>query len=211
VGVPTTVRSLLAAVVATAAVVGLGVALTPPDEEEPSPEAVPATTTLADLDTSAVAARRAGFCDSVAPEDVAAALGGEPAETAAYGNGDAVPLGDGTDVAHEFGCAWTGADGTVARGWVFAPPVTTGRARELRRLAARTADCRRIPRAPAYGESSIALECATGGGVEVSFRGLLGDGWLTCSLRGAATAAPDLEGRADRWCASILLAAGAGH
>lgn len=202
---PTAVRSLLAAVVATAAVVGAGVALSAPEDDEPVAEVVPTTTTVADLDTSTVAGRRAGFCDRVAPEDVAEALGGEPAATASYENGEPMPLAaGGDDVAHEFSCTWTGTDGTVARGWVFAPPVTPERARELRRLAVRTPGCRRLPDAPAYGAPSAALRCTVDGAGEISFRGLLGDAWLTCTLHGPE--ADDLEDRADRWCASVLLA-----
>lgn len=203
---PTAVRSLLAAVVATAAVVGAGVALSAPEDDEPVAEVVPTTTTIADLDTSTAAGRRTGFCDRVAPEDVAEALGSAPTADSSYENGEPMPLAaGGDDVAHEFSCTWTGADGTVARGWVFAPPVTPERARDLRRLAVRTPECRRLPDAPAFGASSAALRCSVDGAREVSFRGLLGDAWLTCALRGPET--DDLEDRADRWCASVLLAA----
>lgn len=213
---PAAARSLLAAVVATAALVGAGVALTAPDEEPERPAAAtPASETLGDLDTRAVAARRTGFCDAVAAEDVEEAVGGEPAGATAYDNGDRAPLAGGTDVAHEFGCAWSGADGTTAGAWVFAPPVTEERARELRRLAVRTPGCRRIDGAPAYGVATIALECTGDDGRELSFRGLLGDAWLTCTLRAPAApaagtpsaGAPTLEERADRWCAAVLLAA----
>lgn len=209
---PTAVRALLAAVLATAGVVGAGVALRDPDEAAAPPPTVVESTTLADLDTTALAARRSGFCSGIGSEPVAAALGGEPAAEASYDNGDRVPISvEVTDVAHEYGCSWTGADGTEARGWVFAPPVTAARARLLARATARAPGCQRQPDAAGFGSPSVGVLCTADGdgGDEqtVSLRGLFGDAWLACSLRVPAPADPAaLTDRADRWCAAVVVA-----
>ncbi|WP_244929547.1 hypothetical protein [Nocardioides sp. W7] len=204
---PTAVRSLLAALLATVASVGVGIAVVGPNESDPAPR-VTADLTLADLDTSVLAARRAGFCPGITAEQVAGALGGEPTASASYDNGEQVAMAEEvTDVAHEFGCSWTGADGAVARGWVFAPPVPAERARRLARAAVRTPGCRALPEAEAYGAPSVAVVCADGDGRVVSYRGLFGDAWLSCSLSApAAVARAELVDRADRWCAAVAVA-----
>lgn len=211
-GVPTVVRSLLAALVATAASVAAGVVLVGPAEREAAPPEVAPSLTLADLDTTTLAATRAGFCGSVAPEHVVEALGAEPADATSYDNGEQVPLvGDLTDVAHEFGCTWTAADGGRARGWVFAPPVTADRAARLVRVAPRGEGCRRLPGAASYGVPSVAVVCPVDGGREVSYRGLFGDAWLSCALSAPATTPrEELLARADRWCATVAVAGTAG-
>jgi hypothetical protein len=207
VSVPTAVRSLLAAVLATVASVAIGVVATGPDDPDPAPPA-PADLALADLDTSVLAAHRTGFCPAITAAQVAGALGGEPAGSASYDNGDEVPIAaEVTDVAHEFGCSWTAADGAVARGWVFAPPVSAERSARLARAATQAPGCRPLPEASAYGASSVAVVCADEGLRTVSHRGLFGDAWLSCSLS-APTAVPrdELVDRADRWCAAVALA-----
>lgn len=207
-GVPTLVRSLLAAVVATAASVGAGVALVGPAERDAAAPEVAPSVTLADLDTTTLAASRAGFCAGVAPARVVEALGAEPADTASYDNGEQVLLaGDLTDVAHEFGCTWTAADGGRARGWVFAPPVAADRAARLVRVALRGEGCSRLPGAASYGVPSVAVVCPVDGGREVSYRGLFGDAWLSCALSAPATTPrEELIERADRWCATVAIA-----
>jgi len=202
--VPTALRSLLAALVATAAVVGGGVVMSGPEEEPPAADPPAPSITLADLDTTALAARRAAFCDALAPEQVTEALGGEATGSTSYENGDRAPVApDVTDVAHEFGCTWTGADGTEARAWVFAPPVTAGQARRLARAAVRTAGCAKVAGAPALGTPSVGVACTVPAGQALGYRGLLGDAWLACSLTGAGT---DLAERTDRWCAAVVTA-----
>lgn len=203
---PTAVRSLLVAVVATAAAVAGGVALVGTETEAPPVEEPVTGLALADLDTTVLAVARTGFCEAVAPTEVAAALGAEPAEESSYGNGDRARLAAGADVAHEYGCAWTAAAGTEARAWVFAPPVTEARARQVRREAARGEGCERLADAERFGSTTVALTCAADDEVEVSYRGLFGDAWLTCTLRGPAADRAALEERADRWCATVAVA-----
>ena len=146
----------------------------------------------------------------MAPQAVTDALGAEvgpdPADTRSWANGDRTKLADGVrDVAHEYGCAWTAADGTVATAWVFAPPVTADRAGELARDARRADRCRPLPDAPAYGAPSIAVSCGTKGGARTTFQGLFGDAWLSCSLEKPG-AAPDVD-RTGHWCVAVAEAA----
>ena len=136
---------------------------------------------MTDFDTGDVTIGRAEFCSRVAPTAVEEALGGAATSSENYANGDRAEVAPGVrDVAHEYGCTWTAADGTVARAWVFAPPVTPEQAGALRR-AATGKGCRPVPDAPAYGEPSVAVRC----GAETAFHGLFGDAWLSCSLESA--------------------------
>ena len=110
------------------------------------------------------------------------------------------------DVVHEDGCTFEAEDGTAARAWVFAPPVTAAQAAVLARQASTAEGCRELPDAPAFGRSSVATVCdTTDDSAVTSFRGLFGDAWLTCSLIVPATA-PEQEALAERtgrWCAAV--------
>jgi len=142
----------------------------------------------------------------VPAEAVAEAVGGEPESSTSYDNGERAKLDDGLrDVAHEFGCRWA-RPGTTARAWVFAPPVTARSAREVARSVREEPGCEPVADAPDFGKPSSALVCATGKRREVSYRGLFGDTWLTCTLSSAAPRA-ELVDRAGRWCVAVLEAA----
>jgi hypothetical protein len=196
------------AVVATGAAVAAGVVLREPDQR-PAPPADPLATRLAAIDTGTAVVRRAPFCGAVPPAATVAATAGRSPELTSWSNGDRLRVGSGTEVAHEYGCSWRSPSGTVAAAWVFAPPVTPQRGRELATAAA-GAGCRQLTGAAAYGDPSAALTCTSGTRTTVSYRGLFGDAWLVCELTAtdpsAVTGLPDL---ADRWCAQVLLAAGA--
>ncbi|WP_141014225.1 hypothetical protein [Nocardioides sambongensis] len=205
---PTVLRALLLAVLLTVAPVTVGVLVAGPPEEAPVP---PYTgTPLADYDTSTVALARSAFCDRLPTEAVDAALGitdDGDAEVVArdYGNGEKATVAGGRDVMHEFGCSFRGGRGNAAA-WLFAPPVTEQRARELVRS---TPDegCTRLADTPSYGDPSVALSC-TGKRPTVSFRGLFGDAWLTCQLgSGEGLDEEDLVDRAGRWCVAVARAA----
>ena len=202
--------AVVAALILTAAGVGVGWVLTDDGDgrDAPAGEAPFAVTALADLDTAVLTVPRAAFCGEVDERQVAAALGGEPADTAGYENGEEVTLSDQvTDVAHEFGCSWTHSEGAVARAWVFAPPVAAGQARRLVRQAGGTPGCESSP-TPAFGTPSVGLVCTDESGARASYRGLFGDAWLTCELRVPAGTDPaDLRSRADAWCAGVAMGA----
>jgi hypothetical protein len=202
---------LLGVAPGTLLVAGLLVACTGSD---PEPEAAPSapSTPLASYDTAGLVVARAPFCDRIAEEAVTAVLGGEQAASSSYENGESARIGDRRDVAHEHGCAYRAEDGTTARAWVFAPPVTPARARGLARAAESERGCRPAAEAPAFGRPSAALVCRDGDDSTASFRGLFGDAWLTCTVT-ASSAAGDPEGvedqldRAGRWCVAVVEAA----
>lgn len=194
------VIALVVATVATGAAVAAGVLLRSP---EPAPVARPLATRLASLDTTTAVVRRAAWCDRVPAADVRAAVDDPSPQLSSWANGD--PLGSSRDVAHEFGCSWRAASGATASGWVFAPPVTVERGQELVASAQAQPGCTPLPGAAAFGSPAVALSCAAGGVTTLSYRGLFGDAWLVCALAGPA---PD-PALADRWCASVLRAAGA--
>lgn len=203
-------RSLLLAVVATLAAVAVGVVATRGEPPAPAPPAVaPPPVALEALETTEVAVGRGDFCPAVPPEAVEAAVGGEVADSVVYGNGRrARVVGDVRDVAHEFSCAWSAPDGTVARAWVFVPPVTTDRAEDLAQAARRDEGCASPTGAPSYGRPTVALVCEEGDSVRQSFRGLFGDAWLTCQLT-VPDAVPrtELAERTSRWCAAVVQSA----
>ncbi|CAN5501388.1 hypothetical protein BH09ACT12_BH09ACT12_35780 [soil metagenome] len=176
------------------------------EEQKPPAEAEPSSTPLEDFATDEVSVARAEFCARVAPSAVADALGGDAADSGSWANGDRTGLADGVrDVAHEYGCSWTAADGTAARAWVFAPPVTTTEAAQLARQAGRVDGCRTRTSAPAYGAPSTAVSCRADGRGRTTYQGLFGDAWLTCSLEAPGAApAPD---RTGRWCVAVAQAA----
>lgn len=175
---------------------------------DPAPDARPSTPTtpLASYDTAEVALARAPYCDRVEPAAIAAALGEVARRTRAHDNGEPVRLADGErDVAHEYGCSWS-ATTTTARTWLFAPPVTAGRARALVAETRSTPGCEVQEEAPAFGAPSVALVCTEGDRVAASYRGLFGDAWLVCELTGRG-AHEALVGRADPWCVAVAQAA----
>lgn len=194
---------LLAAIGATALLLGSGVWLRGSPEPAAPPAAEP--TGLGDYDTTAVALARGPFCDRLTSDSVADAIGGEPADSATWGDGDRLP---GVGVIHEYGCRYAAADGREARAWVLAAPVTPDRARELVQLTSRESDCRRRRGAPAYGAPSVALECTGPQRTVTSHRGLFGDAWLTCTLA-LTNGVPERERweRTEDWCVAVAEAA----
>lgn len=172
----------------------------------PSPEA--ASTSLEDLDTTNLAIGRAAFCDGVPDDAVGEVLGADVEDATSYDNGERAQVtGEVRDVAHEFGCVWS-AGRFTARGWVFAPPVTRGQARELIERATGQQGCRPAPDAPAFGRPTVALVCDSAEDKRASYQGLFGDAWLTCSVAGPpATADADIADRAEPWCADVATAA----
>lgn len=178
--------------------------------EPPAPSAPSAASTPLDqVTTEGLAVARADFCSRVAPAAVEEALGGAPAGSDTYANGDRVHLARGvTDVAHEYGCRWRAGDGTTLRAWVFAPPITPGDAGRLGDAAAAAKGCDPVPDAPRFGSRSVAVRCSSDEGLVTAFHGLFGDAWLSCSLAvPAARDRAELLDRTGRWCATVVLGA----
>jgi hypothetical protein len=180
------------------------------DESAPKTTRTAPATPLKSLDTHDMVVARASFCPMVAPDAVSAALGAGSAKSTSYGNGDAAWLTrEVKDVAHEYGCTWRAKGGNSARAWVFAPPITRARARDLAGSAVRRG-CTKVA-GPDFGAPSVTTRCRTPhGGVEVGYFGLFGDAWLSCTLGSRAKdQRAGLAERTSRWCAAVLAAAGA--
>ncbi len=204
---PRVLIALIAALIATAVVVA-GVVLQRDPEKPADQPAAYTSTPLAAYETSGVVLVRDSFCDAVPTEAAVEALEDDPESTKSYDNGQRARLSaDLRDVAHEFGCAWLTSGGT-ARAWVFAPPVTRHSARGLAREVRTEPGCTSVPDAPEFGKPSAALVCEVGTEVEVSYRGLFGDAWLTCTLSSApGVPRAELTDRAGRWCVAVVEAA----
>jgi hypothetical protein len=202
--VSTVARALGLSALLTLVPVGIGVGVA--GDRTPTREpAAYVGTDLADFDSASAVVQRAPFCDLVSDDAVAEALGGE-GELTAYGNGEQAPALPGGDVAHEYGCVYAGS-GVEARAWVFAPPVTRDRAQALVKAAA-PKGCAATAGAPAFGTPSVATTCTLGEKRTVSWRGLFGDAWLTCTLsQGVGAPEADLVQRAGRWCVAVAQAA----
>jgi hypothetical protein len=205
-------RWLLLAIVLTVFPITAGV-LVLDDDEPAAPKRPPdtvgyASTPLSDYESTSVALTRAPFCDRLPAEAVKEALGGAKGRTTSYDNGQRAELTTGVDdIAHEYGCRVVGPRGEL-RAWVFAPPVTVGRARDLAEAVAQRKGCTRPAQAPAYGAPTVALICPAGSQRWASFRGLFGDAWLSCSLSAPASLSDaDLLDRAGRWCVAVAEAA----
>ena len=201
---------LLLAVLVTGGVVVVGT-LTADPEAEP-PEKPFATTALEDLDATGLVARRASFCGAVDPRQVEAALDAAVESDRSWDNGDRIEVSERVrDVVHEFGCEYAAGD-TVARAWVFAPPVDRSRSRQLVKAVASpdgSATCSALD-APDLGSPSVQQLCERPGSRTATFAGIVGDGWLTCQLEVPEPAAEDeLADRAGRWCVGVALAASA--
>jgi hypothetical protein len=200
---------LLVAGVVTAVVVGGGVLARGGDDEPAAPPAAAQsfrTTPLSKYDATGVVVTRATFCDAIDDRQVSAALDGDPADSSSWGNGDTIDLGNGVeDVAHEFGCRYTAADGTIAQAWVFAPPVDAEQAQRLVRSAAKGPGCEAAD-GPPFGSPTLALTCTKDGVARASYRGLFGDAWVVCEVVRPAGATWDVADRAGRWCVGVLEA-----
>jgi hypothetical protein len=194
-------RSLLRAVAAVLAS-GLLLSACSEDEESAPPEAAP--TPIASLNTVAMQVPRIEFCALVPKDAVSDALGGEAESDAAYGNGDEEELpGVGEDVVHEIGCSWTGKDGSAARAWMFARPISADFARTVVASAKRTKACRLVP-GPAYGKPAMTQLCDLPDGTRrVRHAGLFGQTWLTCEVSSGELEAAELRARTDRWCVDV--------
>ncbi|MDT0201837.1 hypothetical protein [Nocardioides sp. AE5] len=176
-------------------------------DEEANPQHVP--TPLASYDAEGVLLQRAEFCPRVSDAAIEATVG-EVASTEHHGNGDQVTLADGIkDVSHEFNCTWTGAEGVVASGWIYAPPVPPERAEALIADARGEDDgCGNVT-GQGFGTPSTGTVCRTADATVVTYQGLFVDSWLACSL-----SVPDPEAATDEviaaagaWCVEVARAA----
>jgi hypothetical protein len=174
----------------------------------PSPSATPS----ASVDLSALPIARQPFCDRIDDGDVEEALGGPVSSTYHYGNGDRRRLAPGlSDVSHEYNCTFAAADGTEARVWVFAQPVSRAVGTSIARDALRAKGCDRVPSAPTFGTPTAATVCEERKPVRttVTLRGLFGDAWLSCALGTPGSTVTETEQRNEQFCVRVATTLGA--
>jgi hypothetical protein len=188
-----------------AAVLALGVVTGCSKDEKAAPE--PSPTPIASLNTAEMELPRIEFCQLVPDKAVEDAVGGKPTSDSSYGNGDEVGVtGIGNDVVHEIGCAWTGKNGSTARAWVFARPVTTDFGQSVIASGKKTKGCRTIA-GPPYGKPASTQLCRLVGGQQrLRHAGLFGQTWLTCELATTGSTQTVLRDRADQWCSEVANA-----
>lgn len=169
------------------------------------------------LDLSRLPVPRADFCPALSTRDVSTALDGSVTRTSHYGDGDEFEVRPGyRDVSHEFGCVFQGADGSAAKVWVFARPVSRGEARTLVRRERRQAGCS-FPRSLRFGRPGLTSVCRVPGSkphardLRARLEGLFRDSWLACEVSRPAERGrrSDLLRRAEQWCVDAVTAASA--
>lgn len=201
---PRRAAAALAMTLTGAVLAGCSGGATPPTPPKPTP--------LASYDGTVAQVERLSFCSRIHDEAILDAVG-STVTTAHYGNGERLP--GSTDLAHEYGCVFTGREG-VARSWVFVPPVTPARAAQLVATARRMPGCTALPAAK-FGSPAVGTLCHAGGRTTVTYGGLFGDAWLSCSLDAAtpadqpagtrATAEKALISKAGIWCVRVATTA----
>lgn len=176
------------------------------DSESPPPQAAQPKP-ITELDTSGMVIPRIAFCDLVGAQAAAKALGSEVADTDEWGAGDpAESAARPVDVANEFGCSWSAEDGSTARAWVFAVPVSRQLAAKALREGAARKGCR-TPSGPAFGSPSQLQVCTLADGTtRVRHAGLFGDTWLTCEVASPTAGPRVLRERAGSWCVEVATA-----
>jgi len=171
-----------------------------------APSATP--TAIKQLHASQMRVVRVAFCDLVPRTTIRAALAGPRTSARSWHNGDPVP-GAGSELGHEFGCAWTGPHGRSARAWVFARPVSAAFARTLVSSARRQPGCTAVE-SSGFGKPSVVQTCRPKHApLRIRRAGLFGDTWLTCEVSGNGTPAT-LRKRTDAWCVRVATALNAG-
>jgi hypothetical protein len=191
---------------ATLPALALGLALAGCSDPGPKAPKVATPTPLASYDGTTAAVQRISFCTRIPTTAVAAAVD-EPGSTRHYANGQQGP--DAKDVAHEYGCIFDGKTGLVARAWVFAPPVTPADATRLVTTARKQQGCRALD-THQFGSPALGTLCRTPAATTVTYRGLFGDAWLSCSLAvpvAAKLTDTVITSRAGEWCVQVATTA----
>jgi len=174
------------------------------DDPKSAPSSSPPTP-LADFDTDGISFLRGDFCSLIPHAAAERAVGGTVAHTTSYSNGQRGAIApDVHDVAHEYSCGYRSAGGTLARAWVFAPPVTPSMAKRLVAMQAKTKGCTTPASAPPFGKPTVAMVCKTGSARTATYSGLFVDAWLSCSLTAKGVPSKTLLQRAGEWCVAVV-------
>ncbi|HEY9565786.1 MAG TPA: hypothetical protein VIR30_18630, partial [Nocardioides sp.] len=102
-----------------------------------------------------------------------------------------------------------GADGRVARAWVFVPQVPPARAKSLVADAKKKRTGCTTNAGGGFGSPAVGSVCRTEDGSQATYAGLFVDAWLSCSLGVPDTKAPapELRASAGEWCVEAAKAA----
>jgi hypothetical protein len=187
--------------VAVLALTGCGKSETP----KSTPTAAP--TPIGQLNTDAMTLARVDFCALLPDPAVRKALDGGLGDQVSWRNGERALIDTGTsDVAHEYGCAWTRAE-YAASAWIFARPITTEFAKAVLDKTSHRKGCT-AEAGPDFGSPHQQQNCTLPDGTKrVRLAGLFKDTFLTCQVQAPANVDDKaLSERAYDWCVQVANA-----
>jgi hypothetical protein len=174
-----------------------------------TPKATPSAkpTPIGQLNTSAMTLARVDFCALLPDDAVRKALGGGLGDQVSWRNGDRALIDtDTSDVAHEYGCAWTRGK-FAAAAWIYARPIKTEFAQAVLDKTKNRKDCT-ADAGPDFGAPHQQQSCLLPDGTQrVRLAGLFKDTYLTCQVQGPREDDEKvLADRADDWCVQVANA-----
>jgi len=187
--------------VAVLALTGCGTSETPKSVSTPAP------TPIGQLNTDAMTLARVDFCALLPDSAVRKALDGGLGDQVSWRNGERALIDtDTSDVAHEYGCAWTRAE-YAASAWIFARPITTEFAKAVLDKTSHRNGCT-AEEGPDFGSPHQQQNCKLSDGTKrVRLAGLFKDTFLTCQVQAPAKANDKtLSERTYDWCVQVANA-----
>ena len=198
---PRAVAPAVLTLVAVLALTGCGGSGTPESDSTPAP------TPIGQLNTDAMTLARVDFCALLPDSAVRKALDGGLGDQVSWRNGERALIDtDKSDVAHEYGCAWTRAQ-YAASAWIFARPITTEFAKAVLDKSAHRTNCT-AEAGPDFGSTHQQQSCRLPDGTKrVRLAGLFKDTYLTCQVQAPAKVDDHtLAERAHAWCVEVANA-----
>jgi hypothetical protein len=198
---PRAVAPAVLTLVAVLALTGCG------KSETPKSASTPAPTPIGQLNTDAMTLARVDFCALLPDAAVREALDGGLGDQVSWRNGERALIDTGTsDVAHEYGCAWTRA-GYAASAWIFARPITTEFAKAVLDKTSHRNGCT-AEEGPDFGSPHQQQTCTLSDGTKrVRLAGLFKDTFLTCQVQAPAKVDDKtLSERTYDWCVQVANA-----
>ena len=198
---PRAVAPAVLTLVAVLALTGCG------KSETPKSASTPAPTPIGQLNTDAMTLARVDFCALLPDAAVREALDGGLGDQVSWRNGERALIDTGTsDVAHEYGCAWTRA-GYAASAWIFARPIDTEFAKAVLDKTSHRNGCT-AEKGPDFGSPHQQQTCTLSDGTKrVRLAGLFKDTFLTCQVQAPAKVDDKtLSERTYDWCVQVANA-----
>jgi hypothetical protein len=175
--------------------------------ETPKSASTPAPTPIGQLNTDAMTLARVDFCALLPDAAVREALDGGLGDQVSWRNGERALIDtDTSDVAHEYGCAWTRAE-YAASAWIFARPITTEFAKAVLDKTSHRNGCT-AEEGPDFGSPHQQQNCKLSDGTKrVRLAGLFKDTFLTCQVQAPAKVDDKtLSERTYDWCVQVANA-----